>query len=390
MLAVPVSVPVICAYARTPFGRFRGALAGYSAIELGTLVVRALLERAAIDAASGIVDQVYMGQVLQAGAGQAPARQVAIGAGLPYSTPSTTVNKVCGSSLKAAMIGATEIMAGRSEVVIAGGMESMSNAPHFIRGARRGDEISFGDLTGILSHDGLKDAYDGSMMGLTGETIAGEADISREQADTYAVRSHTLASQAWEQGWLAGECIEIDGLSRDEGIRSDNSIEELAGLKTVFKEDGQVTAGNASQVSDGGSAVLLASEQAAAANGWPVLARIVDFVTSGVEPHRVMSAPIPAVEMLLERNGLSIADIAILEHNEAFASASCAVQKAFDFPDEGFNPHGGAVSMGHPLGATGARCLMTLTNALNRTGGSRGIVTICLGGGNAVGMLIEA
>lgn len=385
-----MSVPVICAYARTPFGRFRGALAGYSAIELGTLVVRALLERAAIDAASGIVDQVYMGQVLQAGAGQAPARQVAIGAGLPYSTPSTTVNKVCGSSLKAAMIGATEIMAGRSEVVIAGGMESMSNAPHFIRGARRGDEISFGDLTGILSHDGLKDAYDGSMMGLTGETIAGEADISREQADTYAVRSHTLASQAWEQGWLAGECIEIDGLSRDEGIRSDNSIEELAGLKTVFKEDGQVTAGNASQVSDGGSAVLLASEQAAAANGWPVLARIVDFVTSGVEPHRVMSAPIPAVEMLLERNGLSIADIAILEHNEAFASASCAVQKAFDFPDEGFNPHGGAVSMGHPLGATGARCLMTLTNALNRTGGSRGIVTICLGGGNAVGMLIEA
>lgn len=390
MLAVPVSVPVICAYARTPFGRYRGALAGYSATELGTLAVKALLERAAIDAASGIVDQVYMGQVLQAGAGQAPARQVALGAGLPYPTPCTTVNKVCGSSLKAAMIGATEIMAGRAEVVIAGGMESMSNAPHFIRGARRGDEISFGDLSSILSHDGLKDAYDGSMMGLTGETIACEEDISREQSDAYAVRSHTLATQAWEQGWLAKECIEIEGLSRDEGIRSDNSMDVLSGLKTVFKEDGQVTAGNASQVSDGGSAVLIASEEAAAANGWPVLARIVDFVTSGVEPHRVMSAPIPVIEILLDRNGLSISDIDILEHNEAFASASCAVQKAFDFPDEGFNPHGGAVSMGHPLGATGARCLMTLTNALNRTGGSRGIVTICLGGGNAVGMLIEA
>jgi acetyl-CoA C-acetyltransferase len=351
--------------------------------------VKELLERAAIDAASGIVDQLYMGQVLQAGAGQAPARQVALGAGLPYSTPCTTVNKVCGSSLKAAMIGATEIMAGRADVVIAGGMESMSNAPHFIRGAKRGDEISYGDLSSILSHDGLKDAYDESMMGVTGETIAREADITREQSDAFAVRSHTLSNQAWDQGWFAEECLEIDGLSRDEGIRTDTSIESLASLRTVFDKDGQVTAGNASQVSDGGSAVLIASEAAAATNGWPVLARIVDFVTSGVEPHRVMSAPIPAVKTLLERNGLTIADIDILEHNEAFASASCAVQKAFDIPDERFNPHGGAVAMGHPLGATGARCLMTLTNALNRTGGHRGIVTICLGGGNAVGMLIE-
>jgi len=351
--------------------------------------VKELLERAAIDAASGIVDQLYMGQVLQAGAGQAPARQVALGAGLPYSTPCTTVNKVCGSSLKAAMIGATEIMAGRADVVIAGGMESMSNAPHFIRGARRGDEISYGDLSSILSHDGLKDAYDESMMGVTGETIAREADITREQSDAFAVRSHTLSNQAWDQGWFAEECLKIDGLSRDEGIRTDTSTESLASLRTVFDKDGQVTAGNASQVSDGGSAVLIASETAAATNGWPVLARIVDFVTSGVEPHRVMSAPIPAIKMLLERNGLAIADIDILEHNEAFAAASCAVKKAFDIPDEKFNPHGGAVAMGHPLGATGARCLMTLTNALNRTGGHRGIVTICLGGGNAVGMLIE-
>ena len=384
-----MTAPVICAYARTPFGRYRGALAGYSATELGTLAVKALLERAAIDAASGIVDQLYMGQVLQAGAGQAPARQVALGAGLPYSTPCTTVNKVCGSSLKAAMIGATEIMAGRADVVIAGGMESMSNAPHFIRGAKRGDEISYGDLSGILSHDGLKDAYDGSMMGITGETIACEAEISREQSDAFAIRSHTLSNQAWDQEWFAEECLEIDELSRDEGIRTDTSMESLASLRTVFDKDGQVTAGNASQVSDGGSAVLIASEAAAATNGWPVLARIVDFVTSGVEPHRVMSAPIPAIKMLLERNELAITDIDILEHNEAFAAASCAVQKAFEIPDEKFNPHGGAVAMGHPLGATGARCLMTLTNALNRTGGHRGIVTICLGGGNAVGMLIE-
>ena len=348
------------------------------------------MARAGIDPSSGIVNQVYMGQVLQAGSGQAPARQVAIDAGLPYSTPCTTVNKVCGSSLKAAMIAATEIMAGRADVVIAGGMESMSQAPHFIRGARSSDKISFADLTGILSHDGLKDAYDGSMMGITGETIAEEAKISRTQSDTYAVRSHSCSTMAWEQGWLAEECIAMEELNRDEGIRSDTTREGLAELRTVFKDDGQVTAGNASQISDGGSAVLLASEDAAESNGWPILARIVDFVTSGVEPHRVMSAPIPAVQMLLDRNQLEITDIEILEHNEAFAAASCAIQQAFDFPDVGFNPHGGAVSLGHPLGATGTRCLMTLTNALNRTGGKRGIVTICLGGGNAVGMLIEA
>ncbi len=385
-----MSTPVICAYARTPFGRFRGALANYTAVELGTLAVEGVLERAGIDPHSGIIDQVYMGQVLQAGAGQAPARQVAIAAGLPYSTPCTTINKVCGSSLKAVMVAATEIMAGKSNAVIAGGMESMSQAPHFIRGARRGDEISFAELTGILSHDGLKDAYDGSMMGITGETIAKESDISRSESDKYALRSHTLSDSAWEKGWLEEEVVSIDELERDEGIRIDTSIEDLAGLRTVFKDDGQVTAGNASQVSDGGSAVLIASEEIANENGWPILAKIIDYVTSGVEPNRVMSAPIPAIQMLLDRNQLDISDIDILEHNEAFAAASCAIQNAFEFPDEGFNPHGGAVAIGHPLGATGTRCLMTLVNALNRNNGGIGIVTICLGGGNAVGMLIEA
>ena len=385
-----MSTPVICAYARTPFGRFRGALANYTAVELGTFAVNGVLQRVGIDPSSGIIDQVYMGQVLQAGAGQAPARQVAMAAGLPYSTPCTTINKVCGSSLKAVMIAATEIMAGRSNVVIAGGMESMSQAPHFIRGARRGDEISFGELTGILSHDGLKDAYDGSMMGITGETIAEEANISRTESDRYALRSHKLSNSAWQKGWLAEECVSMDELDQDEGIRMDTSMEGLAGLRTVFRDDGQVTAGNASQVSDGGSAVLIATEEIANENGWPILARIIDFVTSGVEPNRVMSAPIPAIQMLLDRNELSISDIDILEHNEAFAAASCAIQNAFQFPDSRFNLHGGAVSIGHPLGATGTRCLMTLTNALNRTNTNRGIVTICLGGGNAVGMLIEA
>ena len=384
-----MSDAVICAYARTPFGKFRGALSSYSATDLGTLAVKGLLERIEIDPSSGIIDQLYMGNVLQTGVGQAPARQVALSSGLPYSTPCTTINKVCGSSLKAAMIGATEIMAGRANVIIAGGMESMSNAPHFIRGARRGVEISYTDLDSVLSHDGLKDAYDDSMMGITGETIADEAGISRADSDEYALRSHTLANKAWDEGWFSEECISIDELDRDEGIRSNTTREGLAELRTVFKQDGQVTAGNASQVSDGASAILIASLEVATNNGWPILARIVDFTTSGVEPHRVMSAPIPAIESLLERNSLDISDIDILEHNEAFAVASCAIQNAFNFPDEGFNPNGGAVAIGHPLGATGTRCLMNLTNTLIRTGGNRGIVAICLGGGNAVSMLIE-
>tara|TARA_Y100001970_G_scaffold46609_1_gene58826 strand:- start:16572 stop:17732 length:1161 start_codon:yes stop_codon:yes gene_type:complete len=385
-----VAVPVICAYARTPFGKFRGALSEYSAIELGILAVTELLERAGIESDSGIIDQVYMGQVLQAGSGQAPARQVALGSGLPYSTPCTTINKVCGSSLKAVMIGTTEIISGRANVIIAGGMESMSNAPHFIHGARRGDEISYGDLSSILRNDGLKDAYDGSMMGITGENISEEAEISREKADNYALRSHNLAKLSWENGWISNECVKIDELAQDEGIRSDTSIEDLAELKAVFKEGGKVTAGNASQISDGASAILIASEDFAMQNELPILAKIVDYVTSGVEPERVMAAPIPAIEMLLERNNLDINEIDVIEHNEAFAAASCAIQEEFKIPDQKFNPHGGAVAIGHPLGATGTRCLMTLANALKRLEGRFGIVTICLGGGNAVGMLIEA
>jgi len=386
-----MSKAVIVGYARTPFGKYRGALSSYSATELGTMVVKELLERTNIDPKSGDIDQIYMGQVLQSGAGQAPARQVALGAGLPYSTPCTTINKVCGSSLKAAMIAASDIMAGQSEIIIAGGMESMSNAPHFIRNARRGDEISYQDLKSNLMHDGLRDAYDGSSMGMTGETISHEHNLTREQSDAYAIRSHglALANAAWKKGWFAKESIVMNELSIDEGIRTNTDMTILSDLPPAFKEDGQVTAGNSSQVSDGASAVLIASEEIAISKGWPILATIVDYVTSGVEPNRVMSAPISAVEMLLTRNNLEILDIDIVEHNEAFAAASVAVQMALSVPEDRFNIHGGAVSIGHPLGATGTRCLMTVTNALNRIRGKRGIITICLGGGNAVGMLIE-
>ena len=310
-------------------------------------------------------------------------------AGLPVTTPCTTINKVCGSSLKAAMIAATEVRAGVSNMVVAGGMESMSNAPHFVRGARRGADVSYAALESVLVHDGLVDAYTGEAMGNTGETIAGEHGITREQSDAFAIRSHALANKAWDEGWLDKEVFAVGGLSRDEGIRPDSSMDSLADLRTVFRDDGQVTAGNSSQVSDGASAILIASEEAAAEHGLPILARIVDFATSGVESHRVMSAPIPTVGKLLERNGMGMDDIDILEHNEAFAAASCAIQMVLGVPEDRFNPHGGAVAVGHPLGATGTRCLMTLVNAMERTEAHRGIVTICLGGGNAVAMMVE-
>ena len=379
----------ICAYARTPVGKFRGSLSKYSATELGTMVIKEIFKRSNIDPKNNFIDQVYMGQVLQAGVGQAPARQAALNAGMPFQTPCTTINKVCGSSLKAVMIGATEIRSKMADLIIAGGMESMSNAPYFIRKPSKESSFNFSDLESILSNDGLKDAYSGEMMGNTGETVAKDFNITREKSDEFAVKSHFLANNAWNQGWLNSETFEVNGIIEDEGIRPGTNMERLSNLRTIFNIDGQVTAGNASQLSDGASAVLIASNQAVEKHNLPVMARIIDYVTSGVAPEKVMSAPIYAVEMLLNRNSLKIEDIDILEHNEAFAAASCAVQKELNIPEEKFNPHGGAVAIGHPLGATGTRCLMTLVNALERTAGKLGIVTICLGGGNAVAMLID-
>jgi acetyl-CoA C-acetyltransferase len=269
-------------------------------------------------------------------------------------------------------------------------MESMSNAPYLARGVKKGEDVSFSSLESVMMEDGLKDAFSGESMGNTGETVADEHDISREDSDKFSVRSHTLANKAWDEGWLDKEVFPVGSLSRDEGIRPETNEDTLSGLGAVFSKKGQVTAGNASQVSDGASAVLIASEEAAEELGLPVLARIVEYATSGVESSRVMSAPIPTVKKLLEKSGRSIDEIDILEHNEAFASASCAIRKSLGIPDGSFNPHGGAIAVGHPLGATGTRCLMTMVNALSRTGGKRGIVTVCLGGGNAVAMMVES
>ena len=375
---------VICAVARTPVGRYRGSLANQSAVELGIHAVKGLLERVGIDPTTGVIDDVLFGQVLQAGAGQAPARQVALGAGMPYSTPATTINKVCGSSLKAVMMAANSIRSGEYNVIVAGGMESMTNAPYFGQKISRSE---FGEMRPTMIHDGLWDVYNDEHMGNTGETISEEYDISRMAADTFAARSHELASAAWNQGWMDFEVVSTPGLERDEGVSPGGDLSEM---RAAFQEDGRVTAGNASQLSDGAAAVLVANRDTAETNGWPILGTILDYCTTGVEPARVMAAPIPAIELLLGRNEMTMEDLSFVEHNEAFAAASCAVAKACSIPDEKLNPHGGAVAIGHPLGATGARCLMTLINALRRTGGGKGIVTLCLGGGNAVAMLVSA
>ena len=389
---------VICGVARTPIGSFMGTLSSMTAVELGVAAVKELCNRVGIDAASGIVDEILFGQVLQAGCGQNPARQVALGAGLPVSTAATTINKVCGSSLKAAMMAANSISAGKSKVIIAGGMESMSNAPQLLIGQRKGKKMGDSKLIDSMIHDGLWDVYNDIHMGNTGETIAEESGISRIDSDEFAIRSHQRAAEAWHQGWFDWETFTVNvpqrkgddvQFNKDEGIKPNSNLQTLANLRPVFNNQGQVTAGNASTLNDGASAVLITSESNAVENGWDIIAYIDDYCTSGVEPHRVMSAPIPAIKTLLERNSLDVLDVDIYEHNEAFASASCAIAKELDIPHDRLNLNGGAISIGHPLGSSGTRCLITLLGIMRRTESKSGIVTLCLGGGNAVAMLVR-
>ena len=389
---------VICAVARTPIGKFMGALSSMTAVDLGARTVTELLNRAGVEATSGLVDEVIFGQVLQAGAGQNPARQVALGAGLPVSTPCVTVNKVCGSSLKAAMMAANSIRAGEYKVIIAGGMESMSNAPQLLMGQRKGAKMGDSKLIDSMIHDGLWDVYNDVHMGTTGETVAKECNIDRETIDAFAARSQPRAAEAWKNGWFDWETFPVDIpqrrgdpllLTTDEGVRGNTTAQSLAGLRPVFDKDGTVTAGNASTLNDGASAVLIAEAEFAKEQGWEILASIEDYCTSGVEPARVMSAPIPAVKTLLERNNLDVLDVDVYEHNEAFASASCAVAQEVGIPEDRFNLHGGAVSLGHPLGASGTRCLITMLGVMRRLNATSGIVTLCLGGGNAVAMYVR-
>ena len=374
----------ICGVARTPIGKFRGSLSNLTAVELGIRSVSELLSRCKINPTSGVIDEVLFGQVLQAGAGQAPARQVALGAGLPNSIAATTINKVCGSSLKAVMMAANSIKAGEYKAIIAGGMESMTNAPKFEK--RNGEEK---EMVSTMVHDGLWDVYNDVHMGNTGEIVANECGISRGKMDAFAARSQNKAAEAEANGWFDWERFEMPELSTDEGVRAGTTIEKLAGLRPVFQEDGMVTAGNASTLNDGASAVLVADEDFANANGWEIIAIVEDYCTAGVEPSRVMYAPVPAIKMLLERANLNVLDIDVYEHNEAFASASCAVAQDVGIPDDRFNLHGGAVALGHPLGSSGTRCLITMIGVMRRIEAKSGIVSLCLGGGNAVAMRVS-
>lgn len=374
----------ICGVARTPIGKFRGSLSNLSAVELGIRTVTELLNRCNINPESGIIDEVLFGQVLQAGAGQAPARQVALGAGLPSTTAATTINKVCGSSLKAAMIAANSIRVGEYKAIIAGGMESMTNAPKFEK--RNGEEK---EMVSTMVHDGLWDVYNDVHMGNTGEIVAKDCNISRQKMDAFAARSQNNAATAEENGWFDWERFDMPELKVDEGVRAGTTPEKLAELKAVFQEDGMVTAGNASTLNDGASAILIADEEFAKEQGWEIIAIIEDYCTAGVEPHRVMYAPVPAIKMLLDRADLDVMDVDVYEHNEAFASASCAVAQEVGIPEDRFNLHGGAVALGHPLGSSGTRCLITMLGVMRRLQASSGIVSLCLGGGNAVAMRVS-
>lgn len=384
---------VIVSGVRTPLGKFQGGLSSLSACQLGSIVLQEALKRAGLNT----VDEVIMGNVVSAGLGQNPARQAAIGAGIPVEVPSFTLNKVCGSGLKAVMLAAQAIKVGEAEVIAAGGMESMTNAPYMLFNARSGYRLGDGKLVDGMVHDGLWDVYNDFHMGITGEIIAEKYGITREDADLFALESHQKVIKAQENGKLKGEIIPVTVETRkksftvenDEGPRKDTSLEILSKLKPVFKKDGVVTAGNASQISDGASAVVVMSEEKAKEFGLKPWATIVEYCTSGVKPELVMEAPIPCVRKLFSKTGMTINDVDLFEHNEAFATASCAVKKELQVPDDIFNVHGGAVALGHPIGCSGARVLVTLMYAMRDRDAHRGVATLCLGGGNAVGMIIE-
>lgn len=390
------NTPVIVSYVRTPVGKYNKSLKKWSAIQLGGESIKEAIKRANLS--NDQIDEVIMGHVLTAGVGQAPARQSALYAGLPDTIAAFTVNKVCGSGLKAITLAAQAIKAGDAEILVAGGQESMTNTPYYLPKARFGHYYGHGEIIDGVQWDGLQDAYSGIQMGVTGEIIAERFNISREAADEFSVRSHKLAVKAQQSGKFKDEILplpkdpenpESELITRDDGPRPNTSLEKLAKLKPAFKKDGIVTAGNASSINDGASAVVVMSEKKAKELGIEPLVKIRAYGTSGVRPEWVMEAPIPSVRNLLKKEGLKIDDFDLVEHNEAFATASVAVQKELEIPDEIFNVNGGAVAMGHPLGCSGARITTTMLNELIRRDGNRGLLTICLGGGNAVSIILE-
>ena len=387
---------VIVSAARTAVGKFFGGLSSFSAPELGAFAVKAALARAKVD--SSAVDEVILGNVLQAGVGQNPARQAALKAGFPPSIAAFTVNKVCGSGLKAVALAAQAIRAGDGHVYVAGGMESMTNAPYLLRKARQGVRLGHDELTDAMVADGLWDVYENYHMGNTAELVAKEYGITRRMQDEFASESHRRAAAATAAGKFAKEIVPVEipqkkgapvVVDKDEGIRPDASIDTLVKLKPAFAADGTVTAGNASQISDGGAAVVVMEEGRARSLGLAPLARITGYATGGVEPKWVMMAPIEAVKKLNALRGTTVDDYDLVELNEAFSSQACAVTQKLKLDPERVNVNGGAVAIGHPIGASGCRVLVTLLHAMAERGASTGLATLCLGGGNAVALSVE-
>lgn len=387
---------VIISAVRTPVGRFQGVLAPLSAVQLGAIAVKGAVQRAGID--SSLVDEVIMGNVVSAGLGQNPARQAALGAGLPNEVAAMTINKVCGSGLKAVALAAQAIQTGNAEVVVAGGMESMSNCPYLLPQARNGLRMGHGKVLDSMIVDGLWEAYNDVHMGNTGEVVAEKYRITRDEQDEYALASHRKAVAAMKAGRFEGQIIPVDvprpkgeplRVEVDEGPREDASIESLRKLKPAFKKDGTVTAGNAPGVNDGAAAVVVTSLAGADKLGRAPLARIAGQATSGVEPMMVMMAPVSAIEKLLLKTGWDRDSVDLYELNEAFAVQAIAVMRELRLDPAKVNVNGGAVALGHPIGASGARVLVTLIHEMIARGSRRGIAALCLGGGNAVALAVE-
>ena len=392
-----METPVILSAVRTPIGKFQGGLARFSATELGAKAATEDILRAELNAKK--VDEVILGNVVQAGLGQNPARQAALKGGCDPRVAAMTINKVCGSGLKAVALAAQAVQVGNSEVVVAGGMESMSNCPYLLPQARTGYRLGDGKLIDSMIHDGLWDAYEDFHMGMTGELVAEKYGISREEQDRFAVESHQKAVRARKSCFFEAQILPIEVpqkkgapvvIKYDESPREDTSLEVLAKLRPAFKKDGTVTAGNAPGTNDGAAALVVTSERHAQQLGRQPMARIVAQAVSGVEPKWVMMAPVDAVEKLLARTGWDRdKDVDLVELNEAFAVAAIAVTRQLKLNPEKVNVNGGAVALGHPIGASGARILVTLLYELQRRNLRRGIAALCLGGGNAVALAVE-
>ena len=389
---------VIVSAVRTPVGKFLGALSEFSAVQLGALAAREAVRRAGV--VPETVDECVMGCVLPAGLGQNPARQAALRGGLSDTVSALTINMVCGSGLKAVGLAAQAVMTGNAEVVVAGGMESMSNAPYLLPQARKGLRVGDGQVVDSMIKDGLWCAHCDTHMGMTGEAVAEKYGISREMQDAYAVESHRRAARAWKEGWFDAEVLPIqlgawkageapEVLKRDESVRENASLEALAKLKPVFKADGTVTAGNAPGMNDGAAALVVMSGERARALGLKPMVKIRAQATSGIAPKWVMMAPVEGVRKVLERAGWGMDEIDLFELNEAFAVQALAVTRELGIGLERVNVNGGAVAIGHPIGASGARVLVTLIHEMMRRDVRKGVAALCLGGGNSVALAVE-